>query len=371
MKKKKFATLRALNRKRNYLMKDIRYYLSLFREKILWDKQKKTTIDFSSVKSILILRNEGKIGDVIVDTSIIKILSQHNYVIDMLVTSTNDSILKYNKYIRNIYISNKITLNDFMKKRTHNVSDDILKQLKENNYDLIIDPSMFNVPMHRLKLLNQISAKNVISFNKKRWLKHYSYSIDFDYNLYHIKESYKLLLNAFNIKNTEINYDIQYPDKIDEEIETYLTTLPNENKTVILNIFAGSDERCLSVAQAKEIEEKLSLLSNKINLIILDYKNEIPSNTFKNAKIYNPATLQHTISLISKADLIISPDTSIVHIAATYQKPLIAIYKYSIHNNILWAPGYTQAEQIYVSNSRTYEDKEIVNQIISSTKNYL
>ena len=104
MKKKKFATLRALNRKRNYLMKDIRYYLSLFREKILWDKQKKTTIDFSSVKSILILRNEGKIGDVIVDTSIIKILSQHNYVIDMLVTSTNDSILKYNKYIRNIYI---------------------------------------------------------------------------------------------------------------------------------------------------------------------------------------------------------------------------------------------------------------------------
>ncbi|WP_454208846.1 hypothetical protein [Proteus sp. Marseille-Q3619] len=180
-------------------MKDIRYYFNLFIEKILWDKPKKTTIDFNSVKTILILRNEGKIGDVIVDTAIIKILSQHGYIIDILVTSTNDSILKYNNNIRKIYIANNISLNDFMKKHNHNVSKDVVRKLNENNYDLIIDPSMFNIPIHRPRLLKEISAKNVISFNKKNWLKHYSKSIYFDYNLDHIKKSYELLLAEFNI----------------------------------------------------------------------------------------------------------------------------------------------------------------------------
>lgn len=371
MKKKKFATLRAWNRKRNYVMKDIRYYFNLFIEKILWDKSKKTTIDFNSVKTILILRNEGKIGDVIVDTAIIKILSQHGYIIDILVTSTNESILKYNKNIRNIYIANNITLNDFMKKHNHNVSKDVVKKLHENNYDLIIDPSMFNIPIHRPRLLKEISAKNVLSFNKKNWLKHYSKSIYFDYNLAHIKKSYELLLAEFNINEESIEYDICYPNNIDEEIESYLFTLPKNNKNIIVNIFAGSDERCLSLTQAKEIDEKLNSLYNDINIIILDHKKVIPDNTFNHAKVYIPKSLQHTIALISKADLVISPDTSIVHISATFQRPLVAIYKDAIHNNKLWGPGYDNSQQIFVSNVKTYEDNNIVEQIIAASEKYL
>ncbi|HCT6469302.1 TPA: lipopolysaccharide heptosyltransferase family protein, partial [Morganella morganii] len=137
MKKKKFAKLRTLNRKRNYMMKNIRYYSRLFIEKILWDKKSKSAIDFTAVKSILILRNEGKIGDVIVDSGLIKVLSQHGYDVDIIVTPDNCSIMQHDKHIRSIYIADKISLNDFMKKRNHNVSSDIIHQLNENKYDLI------------------------------------------------------------------------------------------------------------------------------------------------------------------------------------------------------------------------------------------
>ncbi|QKJ49547.1 hypothetical protein G9394_15000 [Proteus vulgaris] len=71
----------------------------------------------------------------------------------------------------------------------------------------------------------------------------------------------------------------------------------------------------------------------------MDHKKVIPDNAFNHAKIYIPKSLQHTIALISKADLVISPDTSIVHISATFRRPLVAIYKDAIHNNKLWGPA--------------------------------
>lgn len=371
MKKKKFATLRAWNRKRNYLMKDIRYYLNLFLQKLCWDKTKKTAINISAVKSILILRNEGKIGDVIVDTSVIKVLKEHHYCVDMLVTHSNAAILEYNPNIRNVYIADNNSLDDFMKKRHHNVNKDILIALKNNHYDLIIDPSMFNTPIHRPRLLKAISAKNVISFNKKSWLKHYSQSIPFDYNLQHITESYKILLTELNIKNIDLHYDLYYPEEIDNNVATYLSALPQGRKNIIINIFAGIQDRCLSLSQAKEIDDKLNAIFPNINVIILDHKKEIPQDAFKYAKIYNPQTLLHTVALIAKADLVISPDTSIVHIAATYQCPLVAIYKDAVQNNTLWGPGYNNADQLFVKDAKTFEDKQIVNDIISSAKKYL
>ncbi len=371
MKKKKFATLRALNRKRNYIMKKMRYYSRLFVEKILWDKQKKTTIDFNSIKSILILRNDGKIGDVIVDSAIIKPLSQGGYNIDILVTPDNHSIIKNNDYIRNIFIANQTSLSDFFKKRTHNVNNEIIDKLNSNKYDLIIDPSMFNVPMHRLRLLKEISAKDVISFNKKKWLNRYSKSIDFDYRINHITKSCELLLSELNITDNSVNYNLSYSDEIGSDVEKYLSSLPKNNINIILNIFAGCDERCLSLSQAKEIDEKINLLYNNVNIIVLDYNKKIPKIKLPCSNIYNSASLQHSIALISKSDIVISPDTSIVHISAAFNMDLVAIYKNDPDNNVLWGPGYKNSIQLFTSAPNLYDDKNIVNDIVSAIANHM
>ena len=366
MKKKKLTKLRALNRKRNYMMKKIRYYSKLFIEKIRWDKKKKSTIDFSSVKSILILRNEGKIGDVIVDSGLIKVLAQHGYQVDILVTPDNYSIMQYDKNIRSVYVADRISLSDFMNKKNHNVKEDIINQLNKNKYDLIIDPSIINTPIHRPKILKEISAKDVIGFNKNTWINHYSKSIPFDYNANHIKKSYDLLLSEFKITGTSVDYEINYSDKIKHDVDNYISLLSNEKKNIIINIFAGNSERCLSLSQAKELDNRLNSIYDNINTIILDYKNEIPENEFSYAHVYNSPSLQHSIALIAKSDIIISPDTSIVHISAAFNKDLIAIYKNDVHNNKLWGPGYKNSIQLFTSTSKIYEDSEIISSIISS-----
>ncbi len=51
------------------------------------------------------------------------------------------------------------------------------------------------------------------------------------------------------------------------------------------------------------------------------------------------------MALIAQAELIISPDTSVVHMAAAWNKPLIAVYKDVLLNNRLWAPGYDNARR--------------------------
>lgn len=71
------------------------------------------------------------------------------------------------------------------------------------------------------------------------------------------------------------------------------------------------------------------------------------------------------MALIAQADLIISPDTSIVHMAAAWQKPLIAIYKDVRLNNQLWAPGYENARQIIIKCGKVHQKQDIASLIMA------
>ncbi len=71
-------------------------------------------------------------------------------------------------------------------------------------------------------------------------------------------------------------------------------------------------------------------------------------------------------ALIAQAELIISPDTSVVHMAAAWNKPLIAVYKDVLLNNRLWAPGYDNARQIIVKCGKVHQHRGLVDRIIAA-----
>lgn len=70
------------------------------------------------------------------------------------------------------------------------------------------------------------------------------------------------------------------------------------------------------------------------------------------------------MALIHECDLVISPDTAIVHISAAWNKTLISVYKNVVDNNDLWAPGYDNASQIIVNN-RAISNVDEVPQLIA------
>ncbi len=64
------------------------------------------------------------------------------------------------------------------------------------------------------------------------------------------------------------------------------------------------------------------------------------------------STINSAVEVIRSCDLVITPDTSIVHIARAFDKPMVAVYnKRKLKNTGLpgyhiWAPGYDKAKQI-------------------------
>lgn len=111
----------------------------------------------------------------------------------------------------------------------------------------------------------------------------------------------------------------------------------------------------------------IHLVNNKgkeIKLIILDHRNELlvplPDGVVKNPF----RTLHHVMALIKESDVVITPDTSIVHISAAWKKPLIAVYK-NLPNNNMWAPGYENASHLIVHDDKTSDADNIPERILN------
>lgn len=102
-----------------------------------------------------------------------------------------------------------------------------------------------------------------------------------------------------------------------------------------------------------------------VNIILLDHRDEIRIPLAEKVCVNPFKTLHHCMALIAQADLVISPDTSVVHMAAAWKKPLIAVYKDVRMNNRLWAPGYDKARQIIVKCGKVHQLESLPDLIMS------
>ncbi|MCS3434144.1 glycosyltransferase family 9 protein [Klebsiella sp. BIGb0407] len=351
--------IRSLNRRRNYFIKDVKSFSRIFIAKTIWDLKEKNQPDEIAIKNILLLRNEGAIGDVIVDSALVKALHDGGYAVDFLLTKNNSKVMKYNPYIRNIYEADDVDSSYFNKKFNHNVPKEVIKKLAKNQYDLIIDPSLLGVPVHRMRLFNQINPRLVFGFNKWNKLNFYSKSFDFDCVNQHIVNSLVKLSEYLELPPGKVlPYDLHLPAGVFEDVKKFNET-NGPNKKILINIFAGNNDRCISQKQLETIIHNLLAKHSDIHIVLLDHREEIKISLPEKVVINPFKTLYHVMALVHEADLIISPDTSIVHISAAWKKPLVAIYKNIISNNKLWSPGYNEACQIIIPSGKIHESNEL------------
>lgn len=325
---KKFAKLRQWNRRRNYYLKSLRMRIA----KLLWDYRYRAPFDLENIKKVLLLRDDGKIGDMVISTSLFREFHSRGLVMDVLATPENIIIIENNPYIRKIYVNN---------------SDDLTDRLFKEEYDAVIDMGDKISPAS-LKFLRKIKPKNVIGFNKESY-NIYNKNIHFDGYDKHISTRYALLLDALKFKDYSVDYDLHIPESIHLQVSSYLQALPGKYN-IILNPFTASNKRDLSSKQIQDLVNQLHEQYNHINIFIIGLPERIKDISAQNIYIYPNLNIYSAMSLIAHADLIISPDTSVVHIAAAWKKPLVALYGNDKHgkfkNNDVWGPGYPGAIQI-------------------------
>ncbi len=110
--------------------------------------------------------------------------------------------MRYHPGIRRIYEAENVASGDFLHKFTHNVPESVINELANNKYDIVIDPSLFDMPIHRMLLLRQIKAKSVLGFNKWASINHYSKSFDFDCENWHVSKTYTFIAEHLNLDKT-------------------------------------------------------------------------------------------------------------------------------------------------------------------------
>ena len=330
--------------------------------KKLFDKKVKSNISLNMHKanSILFLRYDDKIGDMVVSTLLYREIKKQypNIKIYVLCGKNSKEIIKNSPYIHAIYIYNNNFLKDIF----------VYKQIRKENIDLVVDFIQFRLRPKQLFLLRMINSKFLIGFNKSIY-NIYNLSIECDTYKTHISKRYEILLNKLGIFKPLPNYDIF----LNENFEEISKRLFKNNKNIIINPISASRHRSFSLNKLNDLIANIHKMNVFKIFIICQKKYKHLFSNIKNTKCICCSSILETASFIKNCDIVISPDTSIVHICNAFNKKLVSLYlDYSNQEekiNIVWAPNYNNAIQLL---SKTNDINSIDNlEIIKALKSLM
>jgi ADP-heptose:LPS heptosyltransferase len=259
---------------------------------------------------ILLLRFSS-IGDIVLTTPVIRCLKQQlpNTEIHFLTKESFKSILEFNPYLDKLITFSKST-------------DEVISGLKNEKYDLVID---LHKNIRSAKLKASLFRKN-ISFNKinlEKWLTVNTKKKSFLPNV-HIVDRYMEAIKKLGIKNDEKGLDF-FISKEDE------FNFPNELQKDFVAFAIGAQ----FATKRLPIEKMISLLSN-INhpVVLLGGKEDKETalkiiSSLKDKTILNycgELSIRQSAFVISKAKVVLTHDTGLMHIAAAFKKPIVSIW---------------------------------------------
>ncbi|MCA6073162.1 MAG: glycosyltransferase family 9 protein [Endomicrobium sp.] len=336
-------------------LKSLRKFLA----KQILDKKSKSqkTLDINQIKSVLFFRNDDKIGDMVVSTSLFREIKQKYPDIEIIVLcgKNNKEIIKYNKNIDKIYKLEKSFFKNFS----------ILKNLRKQNISLAIDFYTFGLVFKPLLMLRIISPKFLIGFYKNSY-NVYDLSIDMNFFNKHISKRYEYLLKILKIENPDLKYDVILSEK-EEKVAFALISKYNAKYKIILNPFAASKHRSFDFDKLKEL---VNLLERKIDCCVFVLcqekdRKKIESLQTDKTCIASFESVLESVALVKYSDAVISPDTSMVHIATAFDKKTVALYlDYSnVYEkiNIIWGSNNLNAIQLSVDTKNKSVENDIKN----------
>lgn len=296
-----------------------------------------TSIDFSNIKKILIVRL-GKIGDIVVTSFVFEVLKKAfpHLDIHLLTLESNREVLKYNPHLNKvIYTKKNILL--YLK---------LIRFINEH-YDMILDfndnPSstsafIFRYANATIKAGYDFSKyERLVNFKVAPLPKDDSHIIERINNFLFqlgIEADEKFVKPFFYIGSTEL-----------AEVESELAEIRMNKQIVVINLSAGAKIRYWDLESWKTLLHSIRKIHKNYFFLLLSLiedeslKNELAfSLGTKNCIIGKFTSIQHFAAYIKSAKVLITPDTSAVHIASAFGVPTLALYPNPYWNYISWQP---------------------------------
>ena len=286
---------------------------------------KKVQVDVQAVlqniQSILFLRDDNKIGDMVISTYMYhEIKKQAPHIrLDVLAGMSSCKVLEKSLDVDKVYTI------DYSDEEGKNR---LVEELKSNHYDIVVDFADV-MSMRTLEIISRIEAKVNVGFCRG------NYTL-FDVSLteneldVHITQRYSQFIEYIRLsKNSDVSYYYYGDEACDVKF------FEEGKKSVVLNLFGASKHRTFSVKSAVNLIEQL-VEKGDVKVIVITPKNrqeyvdkimkKVPK---KDVVMAITKEITDVFGIIKRADRVISPDTSIVHIANLYKKPLVSLYRQS------------------------------------------
>jgi len=308
----------------------------------LISSKKPVNFDIKNAKNVLFFRYD-RIGDMVITTPVFRELKlAHPHVkITVLASKVNKEVLTNNPYVDQIITNHK---NRFFSDLPS------LVKLRQQKFDVCIEFDHSVVP-HAIIRLKIINPKKVISIKKDG-----RYGVNGNelsmYDVYaeklekrHFRDIWLEVLKPFDIKPKSNDYDLFITSKLRNEARNFIKQYSSKF-LVGINLKGAVKGKKIRFSELYEICQGLYKKNNNIQVVILTAPSNFESVGQKVMEMkldyvgmsYKTNTIMAVAAIISQLDLIITPDTSIVHIASAFNKPLVTIHENNQDSYLLFKP---------------------------------
>jgi len=302
-------------------------------------------LDGDRMNKVLFLRPE-KIGDMVISLPVFDALRFRypHMKISVLASPRNYVLVKNDPRFDKIFLYRKWTLEDFRQ----------LGAIRREKFDCVFD--MIDDDSVTTLFYSQLAGSQAvrIGIGKRR------HAIFYDCNHVHadgvgghIVDNTLKLLDPFGIreKDTSGFASPHLTNTAQRRVDEYLREQPRESCFLVgLNLSAGKPNRIWPDDRAIELCRHLTAWRRDLRMIVIvmpkdrERGERVAAEAGDNTRIIpDRLNLIEVSALISRLRLLISPDTSLIHIARSFQVPVVGLYSRASKNFQRWRP-YRQSD---------------------------
>ncbi len=298
------------------------------------------------VKRILLFRYDA-IGDMVVTTAAMDLLHKNmpGIEIDVICSEYNCHIVRHNPQFKNIFIHKK-TLTDIIA---------LIRQVRKHKYDAVFCFVLFKTTYAGL-LANVLAGRNAskitILFEARKAL----YDVFFNVHIPLQRDKYtmaelqaRMVCDVFGWHYIADTLTISIPlgESNINNANIFLEAhqIPLHSPFIVYNISAGREYREFSIEKSREILMQTAETFSSVPIVIIAIEKDVPKaekilQGLPQGKyyIFNSNDILDICAVVSRSAMVISPDTSLVHIASAYKKPTVAFYSEMTTYIYEWMP---------------------------------
>lgn len=336
--------IRNLNRQRNIKTKKVKTYLKLKYMQLFYREKQEKILEYNSV---CVFMHGQAIGDGIITSGLIAELRK----IGKKVFVVAPERIKF-------LFPDIIDVDGFFPYKKEDIHR-LVKELKGVDVDLVIDTFDFDhTIMYRLKTLFHLKPRYAIGFDQPK-------KTIFDANLHskdgtHLSEKMKQILDFLSVDYDKYRYSLSFSNPEFDAAHKYARVIKENKKLIIFNPFGSQKIRSLSMEQINSILTYLNTLDG-FKTVVFNMGKSISCSGLNNVTLNPFNDAGKSFALASNADIIVTVDTSMVHLASAFDITQYCIYNNRIHNlkqnnNVLFGPNSDNAIQLTTSEYANTEE---------------